>query len=409
MIRSVRFLLWAGSILAVLWGMPGCGRGRVEAAPSADHPRVAVAKVARGHVAETLAVTAEFKPYQEIDVHAKVAGYVDRILVDVGDRVQAGQLLAVLESPELQDEALQDEAAARRAQAEIDRAEADLQRAESQHDVAHANALRLSGVLKARPHLVAQQDVDEATGRDRSAEADVATAKAAIVAAKDQLDVAKATAEKTQALVAYLRITAPFTGVVTERYADTGAMVQAGTSSQTQTMPLVRLSQNSTLRLVIPLPESAVASVRVGTSVALNVSALHKTFQGTVSRLADRLDTNTRTMHVEVQVPNPSLQIVPGMYADASLVLADAKNALVVPVEAIDRTTTPPSVLVVGADNRIAARTVTLGLESGSLAQIVTGISEGDQVVTGSRSQLRVGDLVSPAIVAAAPSAGGPR
>jgi len=126
------------------------------------------------------------------------------------------------------------------------------------HQVAHLSASRLATVLKTRPNLVAQQDIDESSGRDRVAEAQVSTAKAALESAREQLEFAKASQNKTKTLFAYSQITAPFAGVITHRYADTGAMIQAGTSSQTQTLPLVRLSQNSRLRLVIPVPESAV-------------------------------------------------------------------------------------------------------------------------------------------------------
>jgi multidrug efflux pump subunit AcrA (membrane-fusion protein) len=126
---------------------------------TSDVPTVAVARVVAGDVAQVLSVAAEFRPFQEIDVHAKVAEYLKSILVDVGDRVRVGQLLAVLEVPELQEEVRQDEAAVKRAQEEMKRAEADLDRAESAHEVAHLGATRLSSVLKARPNLVAQQDI----------------------------------------------------------------------------------------------------------------------------------------------------------------------------------------------------------------------------------------------------------
>ena len=151
---------------------------------NADAPAVAVAQVVRGDIAQSLTIAAEFRPFQEIEVHAKVAGFLKSISVDVGDRVKAGQLLAVLEMPELQDEIKQDEAAVKRASEEINRAQADLERAQSAHEVAHLGATRLAGVLKARPNLVAQQDIDEATGRDRVAEAQVRTAQAALAAAQ---------------------------------------------------------------------------------------------------------------------------------------------------------------------------------------------------------------------------------
>ncbi|HKF68846.1 MAG TPA: biotin/lipoyl-binding protein, partial [Vicinamibacterales bacterium] len=150
--------------LATLAGS-ACSRSRAAASESADVPTVAVAKAARGDIAQSLTIAAEFRPFQEIEVHAKVAGYLKSISVDVGDRVNAGQLLAVLEIPELQDEIKQDEAAVKRANEEIRRAQADVERAQSAHEVAHLNATRLTGVMKTRPNLVAQQDIDEATGR----------------------------------------------------------------------------------------------------------------------------------------------------------------------------------------------------------------------------------------------------
>ena len=196
-----------------------------------------------------------------------MSGYLKQINVDVGDRVRAGQLLAVLEVPELQDETRQDDATVQRSVAEVNRAAADLARAESAHEIAHLASTRLSGVLKARPNLVAQQEVDESTAKDRMAEAQAATAKAALAAAEQQLAVSKAMANKTKTLLEYTRIMAPFAGVITHRYADTGAMIQAGTASQTQSMPLVKLSDTTRLRLTIAVPESAVAGIRVGAPV----------------------------------------------------------------------------------------------------------------------------------------------
>ncbi len=262
----------------------GCSRPQAEARAAAGVPTVAVARVVRGDVTQTLTMAAEFRPFQEIDLHAKVAGYVKSIAVDVGDRVQPGQLIALLEVPELQDELQQDAASVARAQEEVNRATADLERAESVHEVAHLGSTRLAGVSKARPTLIAQQDLDEAASRDRIAEAQVSTAKAAVASARGQLEIAKANQAKTRTLVGYTTITAPFAGVITHRYADTGAMIQAGTSSQTQTMPLVKLSENRLLRLIIPVPESAVPRIKNGQTVDVLVPSIGRTFPGTVAR-----------------------------------------------------------------------------------------------------------------------------
>jgi RND family efflux transporter MFP subunit len=395
---------------ALVWtagAMTACSRSQAQSGVAETPPAVAVAKVARGDIAQALTVAADFSPYQEIDLHAKVSGYVKTISVDVGDRVKAGQLLAVLEVPELRDELDESDAGVRRAQEEINRAQADLDRAEFAHDVAHLGSTRLSGVLKARPNLVAQQDVDEAAGRDRVAEAQATTAKATLASARQQLDIAKAAQNKTKTLVGYSQITAPFAGVITHRYADVGAMIQAGTSSQTQTMPLVRLSQNDVLRLVIRAPESATARIHLGQPVSLTVHGLERTVAGKVARFSDRLDTDTRTMRVEVDVPNPDYALVPGMYVDASIVLNEAKDALVVPVEAVDRTQASPRIFVVTPDHRVNPRVVTTGLESGDRVQLTGGAEAGDLVVVGSRAQLKAGAMVSPKVIGPTPTVTG--
>jgi RND family efflux transporter MFP subunit len=387
----------------------GCAGSDVRAVDRGnnDAPPVAAVKIGRSDIVQTLNIPAEFRPFQEIEVHAKVAGFVKSITVDVGDRVRAGQLLATLEVPELQDEIRQDEAAVKRASEEINRAQADLERTQSAHEVAHIGATRLASVMKERPNLVAQQDIDEASGRDRVAEAQVATARAALAAAREQLEIAKAGQSKTQTLLDYARITAPFAGVITRRYADTGAMIQAGTSSQTQAMPLVLLSENDRLRLVIPVPESAVSRIHLGQRVSVTVQSLHKTVSGIVARFADRLDTDTRTMRVEVDVQNPNLELVPGMYADASLALEQVSNVIVAPVQAVDHAEAGARVLAVGKDGRLESRAVTLGLETDDRIEIRSGLSEGDVVVVGSRAQMKAGTMVTPKL--AAPAASGER
>jgi RND family efflux transporter MFP subunit len=372
-----------------------CSRPQAQSRSSAV-PTVAVAKVARGDVSRVLTVAAEFRPYQEIDLHAKVAGFVKSIEVDVGDRVKAGQLIAVLEVPELQNDLQQDEASVLRATEEVNRAGADLERAQSAHEMAHLGAERLISASQARPNLVARQDIDEAAGRDRVAEAQVSTAKAALASARQQLEMTRASQARTRTLFAYARITAPFAGVITHRYADTGAMIQAGTSSQTQTMPLVKLSQNDRLRLIISVPESAVSRIHDRQPVDVRVQALDTIFPGTVARFAQRLDADTRTMRVEVDVPNPKLALVPGMYAQASMALDRATGALTLPVQAVDRLGGKPRVVIVNHDSRIEVRDVELGLESADRVVVRAGLEAGELVVLGNRAQLKAGMSVAP-------------
>ena len=393
-------LLFGIAVAAVVpLAATACSRSQAASPPAAAQPptTVAVARAERRDLAETLTIAADFRAFQQIDVHAKVAGFLKSIFVDVGDRVRAGQLLAVLEVPELQEETHQDEAAVERSSHEVSRARADLERAESAHEVAHLGSTRLAGVLKTRPNLIAQQDIDDAAAKDRIAEASVATAKAAVASAEQQLAVSKAIAGKTRAMVDYTRIVAPFAGVITRRYADTGAMIQAGTSSATQAMPLVTLSQTDRLRLAIPIPESAVAHIRVGEPVEVRVDAVQRTFSGTVARFANTVNADTRTMEAEGDVANRDQTLVPGMYAHATLAVADAKGALTIPVQALDRGEEKSTVLVVES-GVLARRDVRTGLEAPDRIAIVAGLKEGDLVVVGNRSQLRVGTPVTPRI-----------
>jgi len=215
-------------------------------------PTVAVQLATRGSIRSSITLSGDFRPYQEVDVHAKVAGYIRKIFVDVGDKVKEGQTLAILEVPELSAQVAAGTAAMRRSEDAIHRAEKDVARAESAHTAAHAAYSRLKQASQARPGLIAEQELDDSLAHDLEAEAQVGSARAALAEAKSQLSVTDADQQRYAALEAYSHITAPFAGVVTKRYADTGALIQAGTTSETQSMPVVKLAQWSRLRLVVP-------------------------------------------------------------------------------------------------------------------------------------------------------------
>jgi RND family efflux transporter MFP subunit len=268
-----------------------CGRREAVQAsvvkPS-DVPTVAVARVSTEDLSRGLVLTAEFKPYQEVDVMAKVAGFVKQINVDVGDRVNEGQLLATLEIPEMDDDLRRADAAVVRAKAEVTRARDEQRRAESAYDIAHLSYQRLFAVSEKRPGLVAQQEIDEAHSRELVAEAQVAATKSALAAAQEQVNLNSADMQRVKTMMDYTRVIAPFMGVVTRRYADKGSMIQAGTASQSQAMPLVKLSENSLLRLILPVPESAVPTVHIGQQVEVKVPTMKRSFPGRVARFADK-------------------------------------------------------------------------------------------------------------------------
>jgi RND family efflux transporter MFP subunit len=380
---------------------------------TAEAPTVPVAKAENRDLSQDLVLTAEFKPFQEIDVMAKVAGYIKEINVDVGDRVRQGQLLATLEAPEMVDDLRRAGAAEVRATADVGRARDELQRAESAHSIAHLSFQRLSAVAEKKPGLIAQQEIDEAQSRDMVSEAQVAAAKSALSASQEQVKVNSADTQKVKTLMDYMKVTAPFAGVITKRYADTGAMIQAGTASQTQAMPVVKLSENSKLRLILPVPESAVPTVHIGQQVEVRVPTLNRSFPGRVARFADKLALSTRTMDTEVDVENPSLVLVPGMYAEVDLTLDHRQQVLAIPVMAVDLDTTSQGqskaqtgeVMVVTPNNLVERRKVAIGIETANHVEVRSGLNEGDIVVLSGRASLQPGQEVRPKVTAIGPGA----
>jgi RND family efflux transporter MFP subunit len=379
----------------------GCGGAHKAAADdTASAPAAPIVKVARGNIADKLEIASEFLPFQEVDVYAKVSGYIHKLNVDFGTHVRQGQVLAVLEIPELQQQLQQDEASVRRSEQDLARAREELNRAQSAYTVAHVTYTRLADVQKSRPELVAQQEIDVAQGKDLEAGASVSSEKAALASAEQGLLVAKAALGKDQAMFDYARMTAPFDGVVTQIYAYTGALLPAGTASNKSDSGLCRLAQNNLLRLVIPVPERAVPDIHLGETVAVTVSGTKKAFDGKIIRFSGQIDPTTRTMHTEVDVPNPKYELVPGMYASVKIPLHSVANILTVPVQAVlSAGEGKGTVLVVDGSDKIESRSVTLGLQSATDVEITSGLQENEMVVFGAQGQYKPGEVVSPKIV----------
>ena len=390
--------LLAGGALLWIW----LGRGPAETAgfrrvdADGDIPPAAVVRVIRRNVGSTLAVAGEFKPFQDIDVHAKVAGYIRQISVDVGDHVKEGQTIAVLEVPELAAQLTGAEAAVRAAQEQVRKAQGDLQRAKSAHAAAHSAYTRLKQAADSRAGLVAQQEVDDAEAKDLETEGQAASAEAEIAAAKQQLEMAQSNQKQYAAMAGYTRIVAPFAGVITNRYADTGALIAAGTSSSTQAIPVVRLAETAKLRLVLSIPESMAGQIHLGDPVKVRVQALDQEIEGRVSRFADSLDRQTRTMETEIDFDNRSGRLIPGMYAETRLALREKKNVLTIPLEAISRNGDEATVLAVNVDNIVEERKVRLGVEGSARVEVLSGLNEGERVIIGNRSEYHNGEKIQP-------------
>lgn len=394
-----RYTIIAAAALVAL-AAAGCSESAPAQTNAEDRPTsVAVVKVARHDLARDTEIAAEFRPYQEVEVHAKVAGYLKTIRVDVGDRVRQGEVIATLEVPEFHEELAHAQASEKRTELDVARAESDVHRAQSAYEIRKISYDRLLSVSKAKPNLIAQQEIDTAAAHFRESEAQLASAKATLEAVRQQVKVAAATKSRVETMMSYLRITAPFSGVVTRRYADSGAMIQAGTASQTQAMPVVRISDVDRLRLVLPVPESVTPRVRVGAPVEVRVDSLNRVFQGRVARFNGRLETATRTMEAEVDVPNPGGAIKPGMYGYASLRLERRQDVVAVPVQSAHVESGTATVLVAADGKLIEERRIQTGLETPDLIEVTAGLREGELVVLGSKNKLKPGMRVEPKIV----------
>ena len=390
--RSAAFMGLGVIVLALL---PSCGKVRAKSDPAAA-VTVGVTKVIRKSLQRQITLSSELVPFQEIDVYAKESGFVKKLYVDYGSHVQAGQLMATLEIPELEAQMQEDEASIKNAANEVSRADNQLKRYQAQYKALHLEYTRLNGVFESQPGLVAQQEVDDSQGKDMAAASQVDAGESALDAARSELLVSNARLVHDQALFAYARITAPFAGVVTQRYANLGTLVQAGTSSSTQAMPIVKLSQDDLYRLVIPVPESSVRYIRLGEPVEVRVPALSRSFPGKVARSSLDVQEGTRTMHTEVDVPNPGRLLMPGMYAETTLTLEARENVLTVPLEAVSREGDQTTVDVVSPTNKVELRVVAVGLETSTDAQVISGLAEGDAVIVSDRSGLKAGEEVSP-------------
>jgi RND family efflux transporter MFP subunit len=390
-------LLLAGLASVAALGISACGsKGAASNAQAAEVPSASVAAVARGSIVHTLNLAGQFQPYQLVEVHAKVSGYIKKIYVDIGDKVHEGQVLAVLEVPELNAQLKGTVADLAQSKDEIVRAEHEVARAQSVHAALHADYTRLKQASEAQPGLIAQQELDDAQAKDLASEAQIDAAKSALSAARQKSASSSANNERVSALQDYTKVTAPLDGVIIWRYADTGALIQAGTSSDTQSLPIVKLSQSGLLRLRLPVPEDAVSYIHEGATVNVRVDAVHRTFAGKVVRFTRNVSLATRTMETEIDVENKDLSLTPGMYANTAIELEQHNNVLTIPEPAVIQDGSKTTVLVVDNDHRVQIRNVQIGLQGSNRVEVKSGLQEGDLVITGAQSNYQSGEVVKP-------------
>jgi len=374
--REVMF----GLALLVTLGFTACGPTS-DASPPSHTPApvsVQVTHVARGNMIRSISLSASVEAFATARLYAKVAGYLDKISVDIGDWVTKGQVLAVLDVPEM---------AMEYTQAEAELAEAKAQQVKAQADYSLQKVvLERSKTLRVR-EAITQQQLDEATAK-------CAVAAAEVTLARSRIDNAQARLGKLKTLMEYAKITAPFEGIVTERFVDPGALIQAATTASVNVSPVVTVQRVDMVRVFIDVPEAEVPAVDRGDPATLVLSALpEKKFVGTVTRFASALNPATRTMKVEIDFPNPEGLLRPGMYGNLTLNLETHAEALTLPVPALVSEKGKTFVYVV-EDGKARRVEVTTGIDDGIRVEITKGLQGNEEVIVAGGSAVTDGGAV---------------
>jgi RND family efflux transporter MFP subunit len=313
----------------------------------------------------------EFLPYLSVSLHAKVPGYIERISVDRGSKVEAGQLLAELSAPEMTSRIAEAESKVQAAEAERLQAEVQLEAAQSTYEHMK-NAAETPGAIAGNELIQSEKQVEAAKALLNSRIQASRAAEAAVKSARD--------------LEAYLRITAPFDGIVSERLVHPGALVGPGADPI-----LLTIQQISRLRLVVAVPEEYVGGIMEGAKVAFQVPAYpERTYSGTVARLSHALDQKTRTMAVELDVTNIGGSLAPGMYPTVKWPVKRAHAALFVPKTSVV-TTTERIFVIRNNDGRAEWVDIRKGSAEGDLVEVLGDLKVGDKVVRRANDEIREG------------------
>lgn len=326
-------------------------------AVAADAPKpleVKVTRPTRGEITRFVTLPGGIRANQQATLYAKVAGYLKSLSVDKGDRVQAGQTLGEIEVPELL---------------------ADLAKFKAEVKVAETDYQRVNAAQKQSPDFVTPQAVDEAKGR---------------------FAIASANLERTQTLLSYAKITAPFSGIVTARFVDPGAFIPAATAgSAAQTAAMVTVADFTTVRAQVALPETEASLAQVGQPVKLTVEGLAaKSYEGKIGRLSYALDEATKTMMVEADLPNPELTLRPGMYATVKVGVEKHTDVMLIPVEAL--VTEKANAFAWVMDGGKAKKTaIKIGFNDGAKVEVLGGLTGSETVILVGKLTLADGAVVN--------------
>ena len=359
-------------------------------------PRVEVIQVGRSTRQSELELPGNIQPTMEAPILARADGYIARRLVDIGDRVHAGQEVAEIDAPELEQQVIQAKATIQQMQAAMELAQATLLQGKADTELARITAQR-SGNLRVKG-VVSKQEDDQNQAQYQAKLANIQALEKAILVQSSNVAAAEANESRLDKMQSYRVVRAPFDGVITQRNVETGALVNAGNTL------LYRIAQTAMLRTYVNLPQAFADSVHLGQTAMLSVANLPgRRFPGTVARTSNSLDASSRTLLVEIQVPNPQNALMPGMYARVDLSSARAEPPLLVPSEALMLRADGAQVAVVAGDRSVHLQKVEVGRDFGDRLEILRGIQEGATIILNPGDGVQEGQKVDPAPAAEKP------
>jgi len=352
-------------------------------------PEVSFVPVTRAAVIGNLILPGSIQAVTEAPVLARAEGFVNKRYVDIGDRVTGGQLLAEIEAPDLDQQVRQAQASLQQSRADLERATAALEQAKVNESVAKVTAGRWSNLV--REGIASKQENDLYQGQYQAQMANVRALDRALAAAGSSVDVAQANVDRVTDLKSYLKVKAPFAGVITMRNVDVGALVNSGNTL------LFRIAQTNPLRTYVNVPQSSASDVHVGQNAKLSTSDLpERKFPGSVARTANSLDPATRTLLVEIHVANPDGKLMPGMYAQVDLNLPRKDPPLLMPSDTLVVRPEGTLVAVLGPENVVHFQRITVGRDFGDRIEVLSGLTEGQKVIVNPNDSVQEGVKVRP-------------
>src|SRR5579863_3981043 len=355
-------------------------------------PPVNVVVVEQAPGNSDLVLPGNIQAVTEAPVLARASGYIKTRYADIGDRVKEGQLVAEIEAPELDQQVRQAKASVDQTRSALEEAEANSQQGKTNRDIARLTWERCNALVA--KGAVARQDVDTYKAQYDASESSMQSLDKAVNVAKNNISVAQANLGRLTDMQGYLKVRAPFAGVITLRNVDTGALVAEGNTL------LFRIAQTDRLRTYVNVPQADSTSIRVGQSAQLRIPDLPlKTFTGTVTRTANALDPATRTLLAEVQVPNQGGLLLPGMYSEVNFTTPRMEPPLMIRSDALVVRGDGPHVAVVGADGVVHFQTVQVGRDYGDRLEVLAGLKKGQHVVISPGDAVRENPKVRPILV----------